>query len=88
MVVYSIARRLAGYRWSTTNLRNGALFVSAIAAVFVGFRIMRPPAAMTLGAVATVASALYSVHMLRMLAALELVPKRLSWMLRTKKDGL
>ena len=26
LVVYSIARRIAGYRWSTTNLRKGALF--------------------------------------------------------------
>jgi len=88
LVVYSIARRLAGYRWSTTNLRNGALFVSAIAAVFVGFRVLRPPAAMTLGAVATVASALYSVHVLRMLVAPENVPKGLSWILRTNKDRL
>ena len=53
-----------------------------------GLSLLSPPAAMALGAVATVASALYSVHVLRMLVAPEHVPKRLSWILRTKKDGL
>ncbi len=82
LVVYSISRRLAGFRWSTSNLRTGALFVMAIAAVFVGFRLLSPPAAMALGAVATVASALYSMHVLRSLVAPEQVPKRLLWILR------
>ena len=70
-----------------TNLRIGALFVSVITAVFAGFQVLNPVAAMSLGAVATVASALYSMHVLRTLVAPERVPPRMSWLSRARRDG-
>jgi enterobacterial common antigen flippase len=87
VIVYPLARRLAGFRCSAANLRTGALFVTAIGAVFTGFELLDPSTAMTLGIVATVASALWSVHALRRLVAPGHVPRRLSWLLKIGKDA-
>lgn len=87
MIVYPLARHLAGFRWSITNLRTGALFVTVIGAVFIGFQVLHTPTAMGLGALATGLSAAYSLHVLRKLMAPEQVPKRLSWLLRARKVG-
>jgi PST family polysaccharide transporter len=87
LIVYPLARRLAGFRWSATNLRTGALFVAAIGAVFTGFELLDPAASMTLGIVATGASAVWSVHALRRLVAPGRVPRRLSWLFKVGKDA-
>ncbi len=87
LIVYPIARRLAGFRWSSTNLRTGALFMLVIGGVFIGFQVLDTTMATVLGALATAVSAAYSLHVLRQLMAPEQVPKRLSWLLRARKAG-
>ena len=87
VIVYAISRRLAGFRWSATNLRTGALFVTVIAAVFAGYRLLGPTAAMALGAVSTIASAAYSLYVLRALIPPEQLPRRLSRLLGTRGAG-
>lgn len=87
MIVYPLARRLAGFRWSATNLRTGVLFVAAIGTVFAGFEFLEPRLSMALGLAVTAASALWSVHVLRSLVAPGRVPRRLSWLLKLGKDA-
>jgi len=86
LIVYPLARRLAGFRWSTTNLRTGILFVAAIGAVFASFALLTPSTAMAVGIVATGTSAAWSLHALRKLVAPARVPKRLSWLLKIGKE--
>ncbi len=86
MIVYPLARRLAGFRWSTTNLRTGMLFVVAIGAVFTSFALLAPSTAMAVGIVATGMSAAWSLHALRKLVAPAQVPRRLSWLLKSGKE--
>ena len=86
MIVYPLARRLSGFRWSSTNLRTGILFVVAIGAVFTCFALLPPSTAMAVGIATTGASAAWSVHALRRLVAPERVPKRLSWLLKIRKE--
>ena len=86
MIVYPLARHLAGFRWSTTNLYTGILFVAAIGAVFTSFALLAPTTAMTVGIVATGTSAAWSLHALRKLVAPARVPKRLSWLLKIGKE--
>jgi len=87
LVVYPIANRLTGFRWSGANLRAGVLFVTVIGVVFSGFRLLDETLALTLGIVATAVSAAYSLHVLRRLVAPARVPRRLSWLLKIGKDG-
>ncbi len=87
LIVYPLARRLAGFRWSATNLRIGVLFAAAIGTVFAGFELLEPTVSMALGLVVTAASALWSVHVLRSLVAPARVPRRLSWLLKFGKDA-
>ncbi len=86
MIVYPLARRLAGFRWSSTNLRTGVLFVVAIGTVFTSFALLAPSTAMAVGIVATGASAAWSLHALRKLVAPAQVPRRLSWLLKIGKE--
>jgi PST family polysaccharide transporter len=85
-VVYPMARHLTGFRWSAANVRTGALFVVLITGVCAGFEFL-PQVAMALGAVAMVASAVYSVHVLRTLVAPECVPRQLSWLLPARQEA-
>lgn len=85
LVVYPIARQLAGFRWSTINLRTGALFISITALVFCGFHGLKPVAAMMLGGVATIVTGIYTFHTLRKLAMPERVPSGLFRLLQSGK---
>ena len=84
LIVYPITRRLTGFRWSSTNVRTGILFVGSIATVHAGFFLLGHTVAMGVGVLAVVGSALYAVHSLRSLVAPEQIPKKLAWLLRLR----
>lgn len=77
LLIYAIVRRLTGFRWSAENRKIGSLFLSLVGAVFLGCYVLPFWAATTFGAMATVASGLYSVRALLHLSSIERLPKRL-----------
>ncbi len=82
-LVWPIARRLIGFRWSRANrLAAGAAF-ALIGAVFVGDVTLPATMAAVLGGVATVASIGFAVHRLVGLAEPENLPRPLARLLRT-----
>jgi len=87
LIVYPLARRLTGFRWSATNARTGVLFVTVIGTVFIAFQLCGTVVAMTIGTLATGASALYSLHVLRTLVAPEFTPRKLKWLLGGRRSG-
>lgn len=64
VLVYPIVRRLSGFRWSSANVKNGALFLSLIAVVFVSFRILPFIFATSLGTVITLLGTVYTLRVL------------------------
>ena len=63
-LIYPIVRRLTGFRWSAQNTRTGVVFLALIGLVFGGFYVMPLLWAAGIGAVAAVASSIYSIRVL------------------------
>jgi PST family polysaccharide transporter len=74
LLVYGIARRLTGFRWSVANKQTGLLFLVLIGAVFGGFVWLPNVAATALGITAALFSGIYSVRVICRLVSLERVP--------------
>ncbi|HEY3932938.1 MAG TPA: O-antigen translocase [Verrucomicrobiae bacterium] len=72
---YLIVRRLSGFQWSVANRRLALLFVPLIAAVFTAWYVLPHLVAAVLGAVATVATGIYSLKTLCTLIPLERFPQ-------------
>ncbi|HSA10047.1 MAG TPA: O-antigen translocase [Candidatus Paceibacterota bacterium] len=73
--VYVIVRRLSGFRWCAANRRIGLLFVPVITVVFCSFYWLPFWVATTVGSVATLASAVYSIRLLVRLMPMNRIPR-------------
>jgi PST family polysaccharide transporter len=64
ILVYLIARRLTGFRWSSINFKLGSFFLASSGLIFCATQFLPPWQATTFGSLAFVASGLYSLKML------------------------
>jgi len=74
-VNYLIARRLSGFRWSSASRRLACLFMPLVGMIFVACYALPAPVASILGAVATLATGIYSLKTLCALVPLERLPQ-------------
>ena len=74
---YLIVRRLSGFRWSTENLQTGLFFLTLIAVVFCGFYVLPAIWAASVGILALLLSAVYSIRVLLTFGLLDRVPRPL-----------
>lgn len=72
--VYLIVRRLSGFRWSVANRRLALVFLPVVTLVFVSRYFLPNLAAITLGALLTLAVGIYSLKILCTLVPLERFP--------------
>ncbi|MEO8737583.1 MAG: O-antigen translocase [Edaphobacter sp.] len=75
--IYGVVRTMSGFLWSSENKHTGALFLVVIAAVFSGFYILPFALAESIGAIATLLSAVYSTRLLAKLVSSDPLPKQL-----------
>jgi enterobacterial common antigen flippase len=69
VIIYPIAARLSGFRWSSENKRTGIFFAMAIVAVFGGFYMLSPVLAACLGGLVAIASGIYAIRTLIQITA-------------------
>jgi PST family polysaccharide transporter len=74
-LIYPIARRVSGFRWSAENLRTGLVFLPLTALVFGGFQTLPFAWATALGAAATLAAGIYAIRALVNLVSLDRAPR-------------
>lgn len=74
-LIYPIARRVSGFRWSAANLRSGLVYLPLIALVFGGFQVLPMLWATALGTVAVLVAGIHSVRALANLVSLDRVPR-------------
>lgn len=74
LLIYGVIRRLSGFRWSAENARRTLFFAAGTAVVFVGPYLLPAYAAIAVGALATVASAAYSLYVLLHLVSRDQLP--------------
>jgi enterobacterial common antigen flippase len=74
LLIYSIVRRLTGFRWSRDNGQTGLLLLCLIALVFGANRLLPFAVAACIGTVATLLSGAYSVRVLLSLVSCEFPP--------------
>lgn len=68
-IIYPIARRITGFRWSPVNRRLGLLFVPLIGLVFAGFHVLPSRASTAVGLLAVLLSSAVSLRLLTVLAS-------------------
>ncbi|MDB6109036.1 MAG: hypothetical protein JWR69_786 [Pedosphaera sp.] len=73
--IYSVVRRLTGFRWSSAYRRLVLIFVPLVAAVFVGGYFLPSTQAMLLGLAATSLAAVYSLKTLCTLIPMHRLPR-------------
>jgi antigen flippase len=73
-LTYSLVHWLTGFRWSVENKEKGAVFLLLIGLVFGGFFVLPLLWAAGIGAVAAVASGVYSMRVLSTLVSFDKVP--------------
>lgn len=64
LLIYPIARRITGFRWSAANKRIGLFFLPLITLVFGSFYVLPPWMATGVGALAALLSGAWSVNVL------------------------
>jgi PST family polysaccharide transporter len=74
LVVWRTARGLSNFKWSLANLKTGGLFLSVIAAVFVGFTALPFWGAMCAGLAAVGTMSFYSIRTVVSLVSLDRIP--------------
>lgn len=83
LLIYSIVRRMTGFRWSDTNRSLGLVFLPLTAFVFVSFYVLPFWLATTFGIAAVCLSSAYSIRTLLRLFPLESFPYPIrSWLPR------
>lgn len=91
VLIYLIVRNLSGYRWLPANWHTCLGFLSAIAAVFLGCRLLHPQLGMAFGALVVAASSLYSLRSLVNLTSIDRIPgsllKLLGWLRLTPRPS-
>jgi PST family polysaccharide transporter len=63
-IIYPIARRVTGFRWSRANKQVGAVYVPLIALVFAGFYVLPPAWAIAAGSTAVLVTGIGSLRIL------------------------
>ena len=81
LLVYPIVRRLSGFRWTKGNRNTALCSAAAIAAVFGGFQMLPPHAALALGIGVTVLSSQASLRYLMRLVEPQRLPRPLARLL-------
>jgi PST family polysaccharide transporter len=74
IVVYLIVRRLTGFRWSSANLRTGALYLGVNAMAFSVVLLQQLKLAMGLALAAVLLTSLHALYALTRLVDLEQLP--------------
>lgn len=74
LVVYPVVRRLSGFQWTAINLKTAACCFAMISAVFIGFHVLPPAAAISFGVLATIASSYASIRILVRLVSPQWLP--------------
>ncbi|WP_263383695.1 O-antigen translocase [Granulicella arctica] len=82
ILLYMITSQMSGFRWSSANKKISIGFTAAIAVVFFAFHLAPFTAAVTIGVVATLGSAIYSTRELIGLVDLAALPAALKNILR------
>ena len=77
LIIYPIARRITGFRWSRTNKQLGSTFVPLIAVVFASIHVLPRAWAIAFGLVATLVTGIGSLRMLANLVSPEGLPSLL-----------
>lgn len=83
-MVHALARRSTGFEYDRTTGANLLVYAALLVAVAVGFRTLPPAWATLLGALATAASAAYSVRMLLRLSSSDGMPASLRRLFRPR----
>jgi PST family polysaccharide transporter len=81
VMLYPIVRSRTGFRWSAANRRDGLFFGSLATSVSLAQAMLSPLQALTIGGVAVVLAAAYSVRMLLVLVSLGSAPMRVRQLL-------
>lgn len=74
ILIYPLVRWLSGFRWSSQNLRTGAIFLSLIALVFCSFFVVPTVIATVIGCLAILLSGVYAVRTLAKLTSIDRLP--------------
>lgn len=74
LIVYLIARRLSGFRWSGSSLKAAFIFAFAIAVVFCACYALSAAWALAIGIFSVMAISIYAVRVLLGLVSLNIVP--------------
>jgi antigen flippase len=74
-VVYPLARRLSGFRWSPINRRAGSLFVVSVVGVLGAMHLLPPLGGVIVGSLALVVSTMHSVRALATLVSPDEMPE-------------
>lgn len=74
-LVYAIARRISGFRWSPASHRTGIATLAIVGVVFGGFRVLPWGLATALGLAALVLTAVHSARALARLVSHERLPR-------------
>ena len=75
LMMYCVARRLTGFRWSAANVRAGALFTIVNAVAFGAFYVVSTTMAVVLGTLATIVTTGYAFVVLRGLTSSAALPR-------------
>jgi antigen flippase len=86
-LIYTVIRRLSGFRWSAENIRRCLIFFVGTATVFCAPYFFSFNQAVAFGSVATLACAAYSVHVLLHLVPREHLPPMLRRFLPRDTQG-
>lgn len=84
ILIYLIARRLTGFRWSAANRKIGLIFLAASGMIFCATLYLPLWQTTALGSLAVIVGGLYSLKMLMELLPQELLPRPIrKWVLRS-----
>lgn len=81
-LVYPIVRRLTGFRWSSTNIVVGGIYLIGVGATFLVQYGLSTRLSLVVGLALMAVSAAYSAHSLARLATFDLLPDRLRRLLQ------
>jgi PST family polysaccharide transporter len=84
LLVYPIVRRQTGFRWSAANRRTASAGFALVGAVFIGFHVLPPVAAMTFGLLATLIGSYVSVRVLVHLVSPDRLPRSIGRFLQLR----
>lgn len=85
IVIYFVARRLSGFRWSRANRRRALLITVLLGTVFSGWYILPQAAATIMGSGVTAVAVIWSLRELCQLMPVEKLPKPVRYAARTMK---